>query len=42
MRAILEQRMDVPGSFGAVGSDREEDASAGRKRTTARILTRTI
>ena len=31
VRAILEQRMDVPGSFGAVGSDGEEDGSAGEE-----------
>jgi len=31
VRAILEQRMDALGSFGVVGSDREEDGSAGEE-----------
>jgi hypothetical protein len=31
VQAILEQKMDVPGSFGAVGSDGEEDESAGKE-----------
>jgi hypothetical protein len=31
VQAILEQKMDVPGSYGAVGSDGEEDDSAGEE-----------
>jgi len=31
VQAILEQKMDVPGSFGTVGSDGEEDDSAGKE-----------
>jgi hypothetical protein len=31
VQAILEQKMDVPGSFGAVGSNGEEDDSAGEE-----------
>jgi hypothetical protein len=31
VQAILEQKMDVPGSFGAVCSDGEEGDSAGKE-----------
>jgi hypothetical protein len=31
VQAILEMKMDVPGSFGTVGSDGEEDDSVGKE-----------